>query len=144
MDFAKILTAFRTANKLSQQETANRLGISRNYLSQIERGKAMNISFDLGLRILNLGSQHGKIEVTLPRRVLIDGHIAAEMVWLNQQGVHTEGCCQGPPPTTLVKPSSTQRCLELGYEPVYNKSIGRFSIRLKSRVPERDLSEKEA
>lgn len=87
--FGLILRAYRKEYGISQELLARTLGISRNYLSQIERGIADNISFRLGQRILNLQSKHGKIEVILPRRALIDVEIASEIVWLNWEGVVT-------------------------------------------------------
>ncbi len=46
-DFAKKVRDRRQQEKLSQQELADRVGISRNYLSQIERGQAKNLSWQL-------------------------------------------------------------------------------------------------
>jgi len=131
-DFGKILKSYRAASHESQSEVASRLGISRNYLSQIERGKARNISFKLASRILNLNSSHGCIRATLVRHVWLDAQIATEVVWLNQQGVITESSCQGPPPTALIRPSSVEGATRLGYKPVYQES-GLYEIALKSQ-----------
>jgi transcriptional regulator with XRE-family HTH domain len=130
--WAEIVREYRNQLGLSQEELAVQLGISRNYLSQIERGKARNISFNLALKILNLGEQHGKVEVILPRRVMVDASIAPEIVWLNHCGVITESSCQGPPAMALIKPSSVERAKELGYEPEYLADVGLFEIRLRS------------
>ncbi|MCL1468507.1 helix-turn-helix domain-containing protein [Argonema galeatum] len=46
-EFAKKVRDRRLQEKLSQQELADRVGISRNYLSQIERGQATNLSWQL-------------------------------------------------------------------------------------------------
>lgn len=46
-DFAKKIRDRRLQEKLSQQELADRVGISRNYLSQIERGQAKNLSWQV-------------------------------------------------------------------------------------------------
>lgn len=46
-EFAKKVRSRRLQEKLSQQELADRVGISRNYLSQIERGQATNLSWQL-------------------------------------------------------------------------------------------------
>lgn len=46
-DFAKKVRDRRQQEKLSQQELADRVGISRNYLSQIERGQAKNLSWQV-------------------------------------------------------------------------------------------------
>ncbi len=46
-----LVVAYRRNERLTQQGLADRVGISRNYLSQIERGNAENVShkiyFDL-------------------------------------------------------------------------------------------------
>ena len=41
----------REAEGLSQEELAQEVGLSRNYLSQIERGRATNLSFEVVRRI---------------------------------------------------------------------------------------------
>jgi DNA-binding XRE family transcriptional regulator len=135
MDFARFLKDYRHMHNLSQSQLADRLGISRTYVSEIERGVADNLSWSLGLRILDLDSQHGQIEVVLPRRIQVDARIATEVVWLNQQGVTTEGSCAGPPPTAMIKPSGAERALRLGYEPQYREDTGLFEIQLKSDIP---------
>jgi transcriptional regulator with XRE-family HTH domain len=58
-DFGKQVRDRRRQEKLSQQELADNVGISRNYLSQIERGQAQNLSWQLREKlnsILGLGS----------------------------------------------------------------------------------------
>lgn len=50
----------RLEEKLSQEELANAVGISRNYLSKIERGKATNLSWqkrELLASVLGLGKE---------------------------------------------------------------------------------------
>jgi len=131
--FGKILRAYRKNNKKSQKEIADILEISRNYVSLIERDLANNISYCLASKILNLDSMHHQIEVTLTRRVNIDAAIAAEIVWLNAVGVITEGSCQGPPATALIKPSSVDRAQKLGYVSSYQADTGLFEISLKSK-----------
>ena len=44
---ANALTSERKRRKLSQEETAEQIGVSRNYLAQIETHKANNISLDV-------------------------------------------------------------------------------------------------
>lgn len=44
-DFGKQVRERRREEGLSQEELAARIGISRNYLSQIERGQANNLSW---------------------------------------------------------------------------------------------------
>ena len=129
------LIAYRQREGISQSTAAGILGISRNYLSQIERGNAVNVSHALALRILNLYSApcHSWVEVTLPRRVRVDAVIAPEIVWLNTVGVVTEASCQGPPPTALIRPSSADLAISLGYLPLEHQS-GYFEIELKTLV----------
>ncbi len=42
---------YRKANKITQAEFALTCGVSRNYISQIERGTANNLSLDIYQRI---------------------------------------------------------------------------------------------
>ncbi len=46
-NFAQQVRAQRKAQKLSQQELAQQVEISRNYLSEIERGEATNLSWQV-------------------------------------------------------------------------------------------------
>ena len=46
-EFAKKVRDRRRQENLSQQELADKVGISRNYLSQIERGQATNLSWQV-------------------------------------------------------------------------------------------------
>ena len=46
-EFAQRVRDRRTQEGLSQQELADKVGISRNYLSQIERGQATNLSWQV-------------------------------------------------------------------------------------------------
>lgn len=50
-DFGKKVRDRRREEKLSQEELAQRVGISRNYLSQIERGQATNLSWQVMERL---------------------------------------------------------------------------------------------
>jgi len=52
--FASLLKAYREKTGETQAQVAERLGISRVYVSDIERGEAANVSFELGAAILNL------------------------------------------------------------------------------------------
>jgi len=135
--FGNVLKTFRAEEGINQQELATRLGISRCYLSQIERGVATNISFALGAAILNLWNYHGTVEVVLPRRIEIDVAIAPEIVWLNAQGVMTDACCAGPPPTAVIRPSSVKRAQRLGYRPEYRERTGLYEMMLKSSMEPR-------
>ena len=132
-DFGLLLRSYRKQHGLTQQQVAARLRLSRNYISQIERGESVNLSFSIAQRILNLEEMHGQIQVTLTRYVMIDAAIAPEIVWLNSQGIETAGCCAGPPPTAMIIPSGTEKARELGYEPEYREGIGLFEITLKSK-----------
>ena len=130
----EILKEYRSKKSLTQTEAAQKLGISRTYLSQMENGTANNPSFSLAVRILNLWKAHGTIEVTLPRRVMIDAAIAPEIVWLNSQEVVTVACCAEPPPTAMILPSSKRRAYDLGYNPQYRSELGLFEIALKTHI----------
>jgi len=137
-DFGLLLRSYRERHNLSQQQTAMRLQLSRNYISQIERGESSNLSFAVARRILNLcDGPHGQVRVTLIRHVMIDIAIAPEVVWLNLQDIATVGCCAGPPPTALIMPSSIERARQLGYEPIYRNGVKLFEIELKSAVSAR-------
>jgi transcriptional regulator with XRE-family HTH domain len=50
-EFAQKVRDRRLQEKLSQEELASKVGISRNYLSQIERGQATNLSWQLMERL---------------------------------------------------------------------------------------------
>lgn len=133
MNFAELVGAYRERTGVTQAVLADSLGISRTYLSSIERGKANNLSFALAMKLLNLaGMAHGQLEVTLTRRVWVDATIALEIVWLNESGVETVGCCVGSPATALISPSSVVRAEELGYLPLYVEDSGLFVIELRS------------
>ena len=58
----------RRAEKLSQSDLAEQVEISRNYLSQIERGEATNLSWNVRIRLCNtLGIQDdGDVSKPLP------------------------------------------------------------------------------
>lgn len=138
MSFGSILKQYRQDYEKTQVWTAKLLGVSRNYLSEIERGVSGNLSYELAVKILNLpslendGEAHKTIEVTLSHRVEVDAVIAQEVVWINSQGVVTVSSCQGPPATALILPSSAKRALEIGYFPVYQEDIGLFQFDLWS------------
>ena len=138
MIWGEIIRSYRDAHGLSQAEVARRLGISRNYVSMLERGKARNPSHRLAERILNLHSPaswaHRQVLVTLERRVWVDASIAPEIVWLNSQGVTTVGSCEGPPPTAMILPSGFERAVDLGYAVHFREDVGLYEIDLKSEV----------
>jgi transcriptional regulator with XRE-family HTH domain len=53
----------RKQEKLSQQDLADRVGISRNYLSQIERGTSNNLSWNVRQKlasVLGLGEEESQ------------------------------------------------------------------------------------
>jgi transcriptional regulator with XRE-family HTH domain len=52
--FGVVVRDRRRAEKLSQVELAERVEISRNYLSQIERGEATNLSWQVRSRICDV------------------------------------------------------------------------------------------
>ncbi|MBD2123148.1 helix-turn-helix domain-containing protein [Trichocoleus sp. FACHB-262] len=53
-DFGKKVRDRRREEKLSQEELAQQVGISRNYLSQIERGQATNLSWQVMERLTSV------------------------------------------------------------------------------------------
>ncbi|NEQ98124.1 MAG: helix-turn-helix transcriptional regulator [Cyanothece sp. SIO2G6] len=65
-EFAQQVRDRRRQEKLSQQALAKQVGISRNYLSEIERGQATNLSWQVRQRLASaLGiklEQEGTIE----------------------------------------------------------------------------------
>ena len=74
------------------------------------------------------------IEITITQRISVDAEIADEIVWLNQQGVRTEGSCSGhgsAKPTAMIIPSNAKRAEELGYAPRYCEGPGYFEITLQ-------------
>jgi transcriptional regulator with XRE-family HTH domain len=48
------LIFLRKQNKLSQSDLASAVGISQPYLSKIEKGKSLDIPFDLIVKLLGL------------------------------------------------------------------------------------------
>ncbi len=57
--FGQKVKAARQGKGWTQEELARRAGLSRNYLSQIERGEATNLSWDIVRRLVNtLNLQH--------------------------------------------------------------------------------------
>lgn len=50
-DLGAEIVGYRKANKITQAEFALTCGVSRNYISQIENGKADNLSLDVYQRI---------------------------------------------------------------------------------------------
>jgi transcriptional regulator with XRE-family HTH domain len=68
-NFAQQVRAQRKAQKLSQQELAQQVEISRNYLSEIERGEATNLSWQVRQKLaaaLGLSPVGEAVETDLP------------------------------------------------------------------------------
>jgi transcriptional regulator with XRE-family HTH domain len=68
-NFAQQVRAQRKAQKLSQQELAQQVEISRNYLSEIERGEATNLSWQVRQKLaaaLGLSPDGQAAETDLP------------------------------------------------------------------------------
>lgn len=70
-EFAKRVRERRRQEKLSQQALADKVGISRNYLSEIERGQATNLSWQVRERLastlgLNLAPAGTLDDVEIP------------------------------------------------------------------------------
>ncbi len=68
VQFGSLVRDRRRAEKLSQSDLAKQVEISRNYLSQIERGEATNLSWNVRIRLCNsLGIQEdGDVSKRLP------------------------------------------------------------------------------
>lgn len=70
-EFGKKVRERRVEEGLSQEKLAQAVGISRNYLSQIERGQATNLSWQvverltsvLGLKVEQEGTQSETVDV---------------------------------------------------------------------------------
>jgi hypothetical protein len=74
------------------------------------------------------------VEIIIRRRIEVDDEIADEIRWLNVQGVITEGSCSGHgkmSPSAVIRPSSRDRAVELGYDPVYDESTQFFTMELQ-------------
>ena len=75
--------------------------------------------------------------VTITQRIEVDSEIADEIVWLNQEGIRTEGSCSGhgiAKPTAMIKPSSVEKAKELGYTPWHIEDLGLFEIKLRGSI----------
>jgi transcriptional regulator with XRE-family HTH domain len=69
-NFAQQVRAQRKAQKLSQQELAQQVEIARNYLSEIERGEATNLSWQVRQKLaaaLGLSPDGQAPETDLPQ-----------------------------------------------------------------------------
>lgn len=68
-NFGKKVRDRRLQESLSQEELAQKVGISRNYLSQIERGQSTNLSWQVMERLTSIlglqGEQHPLPELNL-------------------------------------------------------------------------------
>lgn len=68
-NFGKKVRDRRLQEGLSQEELAQKVGISRNYLSQIERGQSTNLSWQVMERLTSIlglqGEQHPLPELNL-------------------------------------------------------------------------------
>ena len=84
-----------------------------------------------------------EIAVTITQSILVDADIADEIVWLNEQGVRTEGSCSGHGmdlPTAMIKPSSAEQAKELGYVPWFVEDVGLFEIKLRGQIVEQPIT----
>jgi len=61
--FAHLLRGYRDKTGETQEQVASRLGISRGYVSELERGEATNISLELATRIRDLAGWVASIEL---------------------------------------------------------------------------------
>lgn len=88
---------------------------------------------------------HGDVlEIEITQKIKVDRCIANEIRWLNAQDVRTEGCCCGHgkyQPNAIIKPSSVNKAIVLGYQPVFDNSTGNWIITLKNgeaKMPHQD------
>lgn len=66
-EFGQQVRDRRLQENLSQEELAQKIGISRNYLSQIERGQATNLSWQVREKLsANLGIKEEAIDSSVP------------------------------------------------------------------------------
>ncbi len=62
--YGEMVAAVRSRRGMSQTEVAEMMGVSRNYLSQIERGEADNLSLNIAAKIVwILGVRHPLMDV---------------------------------------------------------------------------------
>lgn len=75
-EFAKKVRSRRLEEKLSQEELARKVGISRNYLSQIERGQATNLSWQVMEKLTSVLGLKGDSTGTLDETAEIPPSLA--------------------------------------------------------------------
>ena len=71
------------------------------------------------------------VEIIISQKVRVDKCIAQEILWLNSHGVRTENSCCGHgqnEPAAIIRPSSSKRAKELGYNPVFLQGVGNWEI----------------
>ena len=73
---AKKIAEMRQEKHLNQKELASRLGVSQQFISQIETGQGLNLTLDTLIRIAE--SLGHKVKISFPRRVR--GGIPLEVV----------------------------------------------------------------
>lgn len=67
IEFGQQVRDRRKAERLSQGELAQRVGISRNYLSQIERGESTNLSWNVRSKLCSLLGIQDQGEAQVPQ-----------------------------------------------------------------------------
>ena len=78
--------------------------------------------------------KHRQKIIIVPRKMAVDEMIADEILALNRAGIVTEGSCQGPPPTAMIRPSCNLLAIEMGYAPHYREDVNLFEIELKTHA----------
>ena len=77
--------------------------------------------------------KHRQKIIVVPRKIAVDEAIADEILVLNHAGVVTEGSCQGPPPTALIRASCNLIAINMDYCPEYIEDVGLYKIILKGK-----------
>jgi ribosome-binding protein aMBF1 (putative translation factor) len=91
ISFGQQVRARRRQEKLSQEELAQRVQISRNYLSQIERGQSTNLSWQVRQRInAVLGPRRRPVAYRRASRNSRRGSSSPPMTWPCSPGCNTE------------------------------------------------------
>ena len=121
-DYDQRIRSARESAGLSQEELAQEVGLSRNYLSQIERGRATNLSFEVVRRIserlglpVHEGAGPGSVPESLRRFADEAGLPPADVAMLASGTATLEGLL-------LKKP------MVVGYR------VGRFTYAVLSRL----------
>ena len=84
-----------------------------------------------------------EVTVLITQRITVDAEIADEIVWLNEQGVRTEGSCAAhgeTAATAMITASSVERARGLGYAPAYVGGNDLFEMELRAGVVKQQIT----